>query len=147
MNGIIAVVHGSDNMNEHGKNISEILSQKRCVVTNSNGEILLQNCGVAHHYFQRLRGLLFSDYQTGAAGLVIAPCRSIHTIGMPYAIDVAFFDKNGFITAYSGNVQAGNLYLASWRAYGVLEVLSGTIGQEKLQTGEKLLFKLAADML
>ena len=48
-------------------------------------------------FFQRLRGLLGrSPSWLGVGGvLLLAPCDSIHTWGMRYAIDVAFLDGHG----------------------------------------------------
>ncbi len=48
-------------------------------------------------FFQRLRGLLgrSTSWLGSDAVLVIAPCNSIHTFGMKYAIDVAFLDRYG----------------------------------------------------
>jgi uncharacterized protein len=43
----------------------------------------------------RRRGLLGRDAVDGA--LVLRPCRSVHTIGMRFAVDVAFCDRSGVV--------------------------------------------------
>ena len=57
-------------------------------------------------FLQRLRGLLARKPSwLGENGvLVIAPCNSIHTFGMKYAIDVAFLDKNGMVLLAKKNL-------------------------------------------
>ncbi len=46
----------------------------------------------------RMKGLLgTSKKESGGSILVIAPCKSIHTFGMGYNIDVAFVDKHGVV--------------------------------------------------
>ncbi|MBQ9067747.1 MAG: DUF192 domain-containing protein, partial [Eggerthellaceae bacterium] len=46
---------------------------------------------------QRLRGLLFSSPTKDIA--LFVPCHDIHTFGMRYPIDVAFFDDQGMVVA------------------------------------------------
>jgi uncharacterized protein len=46
----------------------------------------------AHSFFARAKGLLGSQRLEYGQGLWILPCRSIHTFGMRYAIDVIFLD-------------------------------------------------------
>ena len=46
-------------------------------------------------FFDRLRGL-FSKRAKGDV-LLIAPCRSIHTFGMGFPIDIAFIDRQGTV--------------------------------------------------
>ena len=42
-----------------------------------------------------MRGLLWRPALAPGQGLLIAPCNSVHTIGMRYAIDVVFLDREG----------------------------------------------------
>ena len=44
---------------------------------------------------ERMRGLLWRPALAPGQGLLIAPCNSVHTIGMRYAIDVVFLDREG----------------------------------------------------
>jgi uncharacterized protein len=52
------------------------------------------NIVVADHFFSRLRGLLFQSVLKRQQGLLITPCKSVHTIGMGYAIDVVFLSAD-----------------------------------------------------
>ena len=57
-------------------------------------------------FLQRLRGLLARDasWLGTKSVLVLAPCNSIHTFGMKYAIDVAFLDKCGKVLLSKENI-------------------------------------------
>ena len=52
------------------------------------------SCRLLGGWRERLRGLLWTD-ASRAGTVLLNPCRSIHTFGMPYAIDVAFLSKEG----------------------------------------------------
>ena len=53
----------------------------------------------------RLRGLLGCDGVQGV--LILAPCRSIHTYGMRFPIDVAFVAASGIVLKAYRNVGSG----------------------------------------
>ena len=70
----------------------------------------------------RARGLLGTDasWGKGSRVLVLAPCKSVHTIGMRYALDIAFVDRRGIVLRSERAVPPGRL-LACRRAAYVLE--------------------------
>lgn len=70
----------------------------------------------------RARGLLGTraEWGDGNRMLVLAPCKSVHTIGMRYALDIAFVDRNGIVLRSERNVRPGRL-LSCRRAAFVLE--------------------------
>ena len=47
----------------------------------------------ARSMFERLRGLMFKNSFEGFDGMMIAPCRSIHTFFMKMSIHVIFLNK------------------------------------------------------
>jgi len=57
---------------------------------------------------ERLRGLLGSSSEGG--GVVLAPCSSIHTIGMSYPIDVAFVTREGAVLASRRGMRPGGVF-------------------------------------
>ncbi|MCW3016572.1 MAG: hypothetical protein JWO02_3664 [Solirubrobacterales bacterium] len=57
-------------------------------------------------------------------GLWIAPCRSIHTIGMRFALDLVWLDREDRVLAVAAAV-APRRQRTSWRARSVIEVASG----------------------
>lgn len=71
----------------------------------------------------RLLGLAFLDREEAGAGLLIPRCRSVHTIGMRFDLDVIFIDAAGREIRTAGRVPRGRL-LFERRAVAVLEVPS-----------------------
>ena len=62
--------------------------------------------GLATSVAARLKGLLGTEREE-AGTLLLAPCRSIHTIGMRYAIDVAFVGETGEVLLACRDVAPG----------------------------------------
>ncbi len=77
---------------------------------------------LATSIFARARGLLGTNANWGDAGrvLVLAPCKSVHTIGMRYALDIAFVNRHGTVLRSERNVKPGRL-LSCRKASFVLE--------------------------
>ncbi len=60
---------------------------------------------------ERMKGLLFSDPAPGLDQelLVLAPCASIHTVGMRHPIDIAFVSNKGLVLKSCRRVLPGRL--------------------------------------
>ena len=70
----------------------------------------------------RMKGLLGTKAQEYAdTHLVIRPCRAIHTIGMRYPLDVAFFDSQGIVLASHRGVRASRILVGPRSTAGVVE--------------------------
>jgi uncharacterized protein len=92
---------------------------------------------VAGHFLSRALGLLVGRPLGAAEGLLIAPCASIHTIGMRYPIDVVFLDSAAHVVRVCADVQAGRLRFARG-AHGVLELRAGVAARHGLVAGVRL---------
>ncbi len=67
--------------------------------------IAIHRCGEARPLFRsvrhartlwhRLRGLIGRPRLSPGEGMLITPCNSVHTVGMGYALDVVFLDRDG----------------------------------------------------
>ena len=55
----------------------------------------MESLGLATTLTHRLKGMLCSDSWDGE--LLLAPCHDVHTVGMRYAIDVAFLGEDGLV--------------------------------------------------
>jgi uncharacterized protein len=77
---------------------------------------------VASSWRARLLGLAALDRER-TTGLLIPRCRSIHTIGMRFAIDVHFLDSQGVHVSVRRAVRPGRL-ASERRARSVLEIPS-----------------------
>jgi uncharacterized membrane protein (UPF0127 family) len=92
---------------------------------------------IADTFTARGLGLLVGAPLKATEGLLIAPCASIHTIGMRYPIDVVFLDAQARILRVCPDVRAGRMRFAP-RARGVLELRAGTALCHGLRPGVQL---------
>src|SRR4051794_27498198 len=81
----------------------------------------------ARSFLARLGGLLARAPLHADEALHLAPCTSIHTLFMRYAIDVAFIARDGRVLKVA--TVAPWRAAACLRAHGVLEMRAGQAGR------------------
>jgi uncharacterized protein len=69
------------------------------------------------HFLQRARGLLGREGLLDQGGVLIQPCRSVHTFGMIRAIDVVFINAAGIVQEIRADV-------LPWRVVNCQEKIS-----------------------
>ena len=94
---------------------------------------VLASAEVADDRSSRRRGLLGRDGVEGA--LVIEPCRWIHTIGMRFAIDVAFLDGHGVVVKCT-RMRRHRIGLPVKGASTVIEAEAGAFERWGLHVGD-----------
>ena len=100
------------------------------------GEEVLGPVEVADDPATRLKGLLGRDGIEGA--LLLPGCRSVHTLGMRFAIDVAFLDRRGRVVATVTPMRRRRLGRTRWRAHQVLEAEAGAFARWNIAPGDVL---------
>ncbi len=85
----------------------------------------------------RNRGLLGRSELAGDTALILAPCSSIHTFFMKFAIDVAFVERTGTIVRQRAAVSPWRIQIAL-RAFAVVELASGTLARATTGRGDRL---------
>ncbi len=93
---------------------------------------------VAVRTLDRMRGLLGRAAFEPGAGLWIAPCTSIHTLGMRFAIDAVFLDGKGSVLRSYHDLAPGRVTRIVWKAAGVLELPAGTLRATGTEVGDRL---------
>jgi uncharacterized membrane protein (UPF0127 family) len=83
----------------------------------------------------RAKGLLGRSGVDGA--FVITPCRSVHTIGMKFALDVAFLDEAGFVVKVV-RMRRNRIGLPVRKARTVVEAEAGAFERWGLRLGDQL---------
>ena len=86
----------------------------------------------------RNRGLLGRDGLAEGHALILAPCNSIHTFFMRFAIDVAFVDRDGKVLRTKTSVPPWRLAF-TLRAFAVVELAGGELSRARIQRGDRLL--------
>ena len=72
----------------------------------------------------RLRGLALLDELPRGVALHLPRCRSVHTLGMRFALDLVFLDARGLVVRTASEVGPGRL-VGCRRARSVLETRAG----------------------
>jgi len=104
----------------------------------TKGNILVEHLEVADTPRARRRGLLGRASFRPGEGLLLTPCRSIHTIGMKFPIDVVFLDKGMTVVGLAKNLRPGVMHKTCLRARATLELPAGTIEARRLEVGDRL---------
>lgn len=86
--------------------------------------VLGTNVAVAESPVARLLGLALIDRGCAGAGLWIPRCRSVHTFGMRFRLDLVFLDPGGQVIRQVGGVPPRRVVRCR-EAFGVLELPSG----------------------
>ena len=85
----------------------------------------------------RNRGLLGRSSLADDAALILAPCNSIHTFFMRFAIDVVFVDRDGRVRRTRPSLRPWRLQ-AAFRAFAVIEFASGALERSDTRVGDRL---------
>ncbi|HEY6872531.1 MAG TPA: DUF192 domain-containing protein [Geobacteraceae bacterium] len=82
---------------------------------------------IAENIFTRMKGLLGKSSLAEGEGLLIRPCKGIHTFGMKFPIDAVFLDRNNRVIAVKTGLAPNRMTPVFFSAASVLELPSGTI--------------------
>ena len=99
---------------------------------------LARRAHVARTLGARLTGLLGRESLPEGDALVFPACRSIHTFGMRFPIDVVFIDRRWRVVALRPFLGPSRLVPPQWRAWGVVETAAGSITRAGLMVGDQL---------
>lgn len=98
----------------------------------SDGRVLA-SAEVARDRKSRARGVLGRDHLDGA--LVLEPCRWVHTIGVRFALDVAYLDADGVVLK-TVRMHRHRVGIPVPRARVVVEATEGAFGRWGLHVGD-----------
>ena len=84
----------------------------------------------------RTRGLIGHPSLSPGQGLMIHPCRWIHTFGMSFPIDVIYVGREWRIVALSENLRPRRVDRPVLRAHFAVEMAAGAIHRMGLRVGE-----------
>ena len=118
----------------------------RCVINRTRGTVVGDRVRTARTFLSRLVGLLGTAAIADGEGLWIVPCRSVHTLGMRYPIDVAFLDAGGVVVGILGGLPPNRVGRVFRDARGALELRSGILAATGTVPGDRLEFE-GADRL
>ena len=92
-------------------------------------------------FWQRARGLLMRQELLDHGGVLIRPCRSIHTVGMSRKIDVVFVDLEGCVREIFAEVSPGRAVICKSKGQlAALEISAGSVGKIGIAVGDQIYF-------
>ncbi len=92
-----------------------------------NGKLIVEDVKIAESMVERGIGLMFKKEMNGFSGLLIDPCKSIHTFFMKYPIDVIFLSNKWEIVKINRNMKPWRMSTFSFRTTKVLELKGGEL--------------------
>ncbi len=100
-------------------------------------KVLSTDILMAESLISRLIGLMFKQRLEGADGLLIDPCRSIHTFFMRYSLDIVFISKDNKIIKIIRDMKPWRVTWIYFRASKTLELPAGNLPVD-LKEGDSL---------
>jgi uncharacterized membrane protein (UPF0127 family) len=85
----------------------------------------------------RRRGLLGRESLGPNEGLLLSPCKAVHTFGMRFPIDVIFIDRDGRAVRIVRSLAPWRMSMSA-RAKAVIELAAGQAAAADIQVGDLL---------
>ena len=104
----------------------------------SEGACVARVARVASSFRSRLLGLLNRSSLHRHEALLLSPGGSIHTLGMRFAIDVVFLDRDLCVLGTAQRIRPWRGVIAPSGTSHVLELREGRIAELQLEVGARL---------
>lgn len=114
----------------------------RLVVAES-GRVVAGRLEKPRSFLGRGIGLLFRGDLDRDRGMWIDPCRSIHMLGMRFAIDAVFLDRGLRVVRIDANLRPWRMVPLVWRARSVVELAAGRAAEVGLRVGDAVRIEAA----
>ena len=85
----------------------------------------------------RRRGLLGRESLGATEGLLLTPCKAVHTVGLRFAIDVIFIERDGRAVRIVPALAPWRIAMSA-RAKAVIELAAGTAAAADIRIGDML---------
>jgi uncharacterized membrane protein (UPF0127 family) len=102
------------------------------------GEVVATRVTVATRMIERGIGLLNRQGLDPGEGLLIAPCRGVHTWGMRFPIDVIALDASGVVVDAVASLGPWRIRLPRKGGDRVLELPEGSLARTNTQPGHRI---------
>jgi len=119
---------------------AERMSRPVQMCRQADGAVIIPSVIVCRSMVARMRGLLGRSDLPAGQGMLLSPCRSIHTIMMRFTIDIIFLTQAGVVCRIVRNVRPHRFAFGGASAYSALEVQSGWLDEASLQCGDMIEF-------
>lgn len=103
---------------------------KNLVITNTEE--------VANTFLKRLKGLLGRSHLPEKHGILICPCKQIHSFFMNFPFDAVFLARDNRVIFFMEDIKPNKISPFISKAYSVLELPAGTIRKTQIEYGDNL---------
>src|SRR5258706_6158160 len=107
-------------------------------VNTTRGTLVGESIRVAETGLTRIVGLLGERELPPGDGLLIVPSQGVHTLGMRFAIDVAFLDGQWNVIAIKRDLRPFRMTRLFWKAAAVLVLRSRALDFSCTSVGDTL---------
>ncbi len=97
------------------------------VLNKTRGSVLGSRVELADRWWLRVRGFLRRPRPDRGEGILLSPCRAVHTVGLGFPLDVIFIDRDGGVVALYPSLRPGRFTRFHRSAEYALELPAGTI--------------------
>lgn len=105
-------------------------------INETSQSVVARDICIAATLLQRVKGLLGKKGMQHGEGLLITPCKGIHTVGMRFDIDVAILDRDNRVIALHRRLRPYRLTPIYFRASSVLELPAGALDDASTKVGD-----------
>lgn len=105
------------------------------------GSIVAERVTVAETKLDRGVGLLSRDHLDPGEGLLIVPCRGVHTWWMRFTIDIVALNADGRVIDAVAGLRPWRVRLPRRGSVSVLELPEGTLAASKTQVGHRIVIQ------
>jgi hypothetical protein len=116
----------------------DVTSKAAQVVNTTKGTMLASAAKLATTYGERRQGLLGRSSLEEGEGLIIRPCKGVHSFGMKFPIDVAYVSNDGEILHIISPLHPNRLGPLMLRAAWILELPQGVLSRTETVPGDIL---------
>lgn len=109
------------------------------VVNATRSTVLATHVTLALSGAARAQGLLGRSSLERGEGLILRPCKGVHSFGMKFAIDVAYLTDAGVVVRVVAPLLPNKTGPLVWRTGWVLELPEGLLKETGTVPGDRLL--------
>lgn len=107
-----------------------------------DGNSIANRIKVSNTFFKRLIGLMGKKRIETHEGMLIYPCKQVHTFWMNFDIDVLFLSKTGEILHIEQSIQPQKVSQYIPNCYQVLELKGGISLKKGIIIGKRVAFEI-----
>jgi uncharacterized membrane protein (UPF0127 family) len=113
-----------------------------CVYNKTRERFVATHAKVADGYFSRLVGLLGTTgrWARPGRGLWIVPSHGVHTIGMLYALDLIFLNRDLVVVDVEEHIRPFSISKVSFKSGSVLELPVHSVFRTETRVGDQMEF-------